>query len=81
MAHSVTISNQIPSFEETAEFYGLSKADRKFVSSLFAPFEGRSSDDSRTSVSIDRSSVTGRFVCNSPKRKAGKTNSRARKAA
>jgi hypothetical protein len=35
MAHPVVIKTPMPTWEETAAHYGLSKADRKFVASLF----------------------------------------------
>jgi hypothetical protein len=72
MAHSVTISNQIPSFEETAEFYGLSKADRKFVSGLFTP---------TTNSYHFSTSKTGTGMFETKRSKPRKTRSGARKAA
>jgi hypothetical protein len=35
MPHSVTLTTPVPTLEETFEHYGLSKADRRFVTGLF----------------------------------------------
>jgi hypothetical protein len=80
MAHSVKITTPMPTWEETADFYGLSKADRKFISGLV---DGKKSGASATNPSKLSSGLSKRMK-NGTKAASGvtgKTVSRARKTA
>jgi hypothetical protein len=75
MAHSVILTTPIPTWEETAERYGLSKADRRFVASLFGD------KGSRRSTASKARSASIRVKTNNAKKSSGrvrKTRSRAR---
>jgi hypothetical protein len=72
MAHSVTITSRIPSFEETAKFYGLSKADTNFVSGLFV---------STTNLKRSGTSETRKGMFAAKRNTSRKTKSRDGKAA
>jgi hypothetical protein len=67
MAHSVTITTPKLTWDELVQQYGLSKADQKFVASLF---------DEKTPR---RSTANGSMF--ETKRSSRKTKNRARKAA
>jgi len=54
MAHSVILTTPIPTWEETAQRYGLSKADRRFVASLFGDKGSRQSTASKARSSSIR---------------------------
>lgn len=80
MARSVSITTPIPTLEETAERYGLSKADRKFVASLFDAQNSRRPGAHKRKAKagvINISTATATRVAG----RAGKTNGRARKTA
>ncbi len=80
MAHSVIITTPMPTWEETVELYGLSKADQKFVASLFdkkTPRRSTSYAFKRPTVSLD----TPKNVTKKSSSMARKPKSRARKAA
>jgi hypothetical protein len=68
MAHSVTITTPRLTWEEVVQQYGLSKADQKFVASLFDKKTPRRSTANASMFETKRSSRR-------------KTKSRARKAA
>ena len=81
MAHSVKITTPMPTWEETADFYGLSKADRKFIASLV---DEKKSGASATHPSKLSSSGFSKRMKNGTKAASGvtgKTVSRARKTA
>ena len=77
MTRSVTLTTPVTTWEETAEHYGLSKADRKFVAGLFAHKAPRRSN----SKALPASSKAGLFEAKRSSGRVRKTNSRARKAA
>jgi hypothetical protein len=80
MARSVIITTPIPAWRETVERYGLSKADQKFILSLF---EEKSSGRSTAYAFKANPGSSGRSI-NGTKKASGiarKTRSRARKAA
>ena len=80
MAHSVIITTPIPTWEETVERYGLSKADQKFVASLFED-KAKRRPTSYAFRSPAKSSGSVRSRTKKTSSMARKTKSRARKAA
>jgi len=80
MAHSVVITTPMPTWDETVERLGLSKADQRFVASLF---ENKSSRKAAGSA-FRRRAATSRPAKNKTGKVSGltgKTKSRARKTA
>lgn len=79
MPRSVFITTPVPTWEETANFYGLSKADRKFVAGLVGSASSAGAYRFRSSSTASPHSDTGALF--ETGRKTRKTKSRARKAA
>ena len=80
MAHSVVVTTPIPTLEETAAIYGLSKVDLRFVASLF---ERQTREGAQKPASNSRPAYSGSARISS-KRAAGETRhakKRTRKAA
>jgi len=80
MAHSVTITTPMPTWEETVERYRLSKADQKFVASLFDDEKPRLS----TAYAFKPLAAASKSAKGGTKKTsgvAGKSISRARKTA
>lgn len=80
MAHSVILTTPIPTLEETFEHYGLSKADRRFVTGLFNGKNARRPATLATKARSGSIRVT-MFEAKKASGRARKTRSRARKAA
>jgi len=75
MAHSVILTTPIPTWEETAERYGLSKADKKLVARLFVDKDFRRSTASKARSASIRVKTSNAKKSSSRVRK---TSSRAR---
>jgi hypothetical protein len=78
MNRPVILTTPIPTWQEMADFYGLSKSDRKFVDGLFATSEAKAGTASAKRRSSAR---TGKNSLFEAKSSARKTNGRARKRA
>lgn len=83
MNRPVVLTNPIPTWQEMADFYGLSKSDRKFVDGLFTNHEAKTRTASAKKRSSARTSTrTGiRASLFEARTSARKTNGRARKTA
>jgi hypothetical protein len=79
MAHSVIITTRMPTWEETVERYRLSKADQKFVASLFD--DKRVKPTAHTSKTRAASSRPAKKQTDKAAGVSRKTKNRARKAA
>jgi len=81
MKHSVILKTPIPTWEETADRYGLSKADKRLVASLFGGEESRRSSDSVARRRVPSIFEAGKTAVRKASSRARKTKYRARKAA
>ncbi len=77
MPRSVVLTTPIPTWEETADFYGLSKSQRKFVKGLFEEKISKRRADPATKTWRAKAMKNGVNASGS----AGKGNGRKRKTA
>jgi aspartyl-tRNA synthetase len=84
MKHSVTITTPMLTVDEVVRQYGVSKADQKFVASLFETKRGvRQSNVRASKLRISSSSLVGKNIklVSGKARTKRTTKSRARKVA
>jgi hypothetical protein len=79
MPRSVVITTPLPTWEETANFYGLSKADRKFVTRLVGGAGPASAYRFKPHSTASKPGENGALL--ETRGRTRKTKSRARKAA